>query len=68
MALAAANPDDFPAPVKIVYFQVGRFRDAQAGPVHGGQNRSVAEVLRRLQQSLDLVPGQDDGELFLVPR
>src|ERR1017187_1184765 len=65
-ALAAANRDDFPAAIDVANFQVRNFRHPQTGSIHGGQNRSVAEVLRSLQQRFDLFLAEDHGKLALV--
>ena len=65
MSLAAANPYHLVS-VEIANFQVGRFRYPEARPIHCGQNRPVSEILRSLEQRLDLFLAQDDGKLLLA--
>src|SRR5437868_13665081 len=66
-SLAAANPDNLTVAIEIAYLQVGHFRYPESRPIHGGQNRPVAEVLRGYQQSFYLRFAKDDGKLLLIP-
>src|ERR1019366_336665 len=66
VTLAPANPDDLAVAIKVADLQVGRFRHPESRSVQGRQNRPMAEVLRRFEQSFDLFLAQDDGELLLV--
>ena len=58
--------DKLAVAIEVGHFQGGRFRYATPGSVQGRQNRPVAEVLRRFEQSFDLFLCQDDGQLLFI--
>lgn len=49
----------------VFIMQVDDFGNPQSGRIHGGKHRPVFQVIGRIEESVNILPGQSGGELMV---